>query len=241
MGSETELKFQLDPVALQQLRRHPLLGRLKQEKARTRLEKSAYFDTAEGHLRAQGAVLRIRTIGRRRIQTLKTTDEKAGAWSRNEWEWDIFDDVPDLRLLTDTPLAETIGQTNLQAVFSTEIRRTTYLLSEPGWTVELALDQGQVLAGPYSAPVTEAELELKSGDADHLFQLALSLTQNLSARLSLLTKAKRGFALLEQAPLTSSKARTISLDGAMNATAALRQIALSCIAHFVTNQDYLAM
>lgn len=240
MGSETELKFRLDEASLDRLKRHPLIRRLKQGAAVTRQENSVYFDTPENHLRQLRSVLRVRSIGRRRVQTLKTSSDDAGPWTRHEWQWDIFDDLPDCRLLETTPIAHGFPYARLQPIFSTEIRRTTVLLGENGWQLELVLDRGTVRAGDRSSPVSEAELELKSGDIANLFRLALDLFAGIPNRLSLVTKSERGFALVDQSTPRPVKASTVQLDPSLTSGEACRTIAQGCIGQLVANQEALA-
>lgn len=82
MSTETELKLEIDVAAMRRLRRHAALKELKRAQPRTRFQKSVYFDTPDFHLRDNEVVLRVRHIGRRRIQTLKTMGEcLGGAWA----------------------------------------------------------------------------------------------------------------------------------------------------------------
>ncbi|HIJ62467.1 MAG TPA: CHAD domain-containing protein [Rhodospirillaceae bacterium] len=240
MGNETELKFRLDKPASERLRRHPLIRRLKHGKAVTRQEKSVYFDTPGNDLRSRQSVLRVRSIGGRRVQTLKSADPSGAAWTRHEWQWDIYDDQPDCRLLASTPLSMDFPSSRLQPVFSTEIRRTTVVFGEADWQIEMVLDHGIVRAGSLTCPVNEAELELKAGDPAILFRVAQDLFGNIPAVLSLATKAERGFALLDQAAPKPVKAQAVALAKDQSSAAAFRRIALSCIGQLVANQEILA-
>ena len=69
MGQETELKLQLAPSDLLRLKRHPLVQRLKRGRPQTKQLKSVYFDGEDFRLRSSGVALRVRHVGRRRIQT----------------------------------------------------------------------------------------------------------------------------------------------------------------------------
>lgn len=240
MGYETELKFRLDKAALDRLRRHPLIRRLKRRSAITRQEKSVYFDTGDGYLRAHQSVLRVRSVGQRRVQTLKSVDLRGGAWRRHEWQWEIFDDLPDCRLLENTPFANAFPYARLQPIFSTEIRRTTVLLGAPGWQVECAFDEGSVRAGDQTCPVNEVELELKEGDTGALFQLAQDLFREVPGILSPVTKSERGFALLDRSGPKPAKAMPVVLDPGLTSAEAFRRIALSCVNQLLANQDTLA-
>ncbi|HVI49844.1 MAG TPA: CHAD domain-containing protein [Candidatus Sulfotelmatobacter sp.] len=244
MSIETELKLQLDPSGLEKLKRHPLVQTLKQGRPQTKLQKSVYFDTADFRLRAEGVVLRVRHIGRRRIQTVKTMGTCiGGAWARDEWECEITGDVPDFAPLAETPLADLFAEDGLAAslrpAFATEINRTTYCLGDGVWEVELALDRGQLVTAQGSAPVCEAELELKAGPPRHLFELALALQADLPARLMTATKASRGYRLADGSQPQPQKGVSPDLSADATAAEAFRAIAHACAGQLLMNQDCL--
>jgi inorganic triphosphatase YgiF len=245
MASETELKLRLDAETLKKLRRHPLIATLKSQRPVTRRQKSVYFDSPDHRLQAENLVLRVRHIGHRRIQTLKTTGVfQGGSWVRGEWESDIGGDLPEWLPLTATGLPLFSGADDLTAslrpLFTTDIRRTTYLLSNEDWDVELALDDGAILAEDRSQPVCEAELELKRGHPSHLFDLALALQQGLPIQVMTATKAARGFALYRQNAPTPRKAEPLSMLPAQTVGEAFRTIARSCFRQLLQNQECLA-
>lgn len=244
VGLETELKLRLDPAGLRRLRRHPMVQALKLGRPLTRLQKSVYFDTEAFLLRRQEMVLRVRHIGRRRLQTVKTSGACiGGAWARDEWENEITGDFPELALLADTPLAALFTTAEsaraLRPVFTTEVTRTIYLLGADDWQVELALDEGQVVAAQGSMPIAEAELELKAGAPHRLFELALALQADLPARVMTATKSSRGYQLAEGRKLKPQKGGTPALAETDSAATAFQAIVQSCLGQLLTNQDCL--
>lgn len=244
MSVETELKLQLEPDGMRRLRRHPLVLALKRGRPTTRLQKSVYFDTDDFRLRDLGVMLRVRHIGRRRIQGLKTVgDCLGGAWARQELETEITGDVPDYSQFHDTEWAALFADpgltSGLRPVFCTEVRRSIYDLGGEDWTVELAIDEGQLVAAQGSAPILEAELELKSGDPKQLFELALKLHGDISARLLTASKSQRGYALVEGRRPSPQKAEPLALPLGCTAAQAFRFIARSCIGQILVNQDCL--
>src|SRR6516225_4977367 len=92
---EVELKLELGGTGAANLARS--LDRLGAVRiGRDRLI-SVYFDTAAKTLRRHGVVLRVRTVGSRRIQTIKQASTKmAGFFDRFEWESEICGEAPDL-------------------------------------------------------------------------------------------------------------------------------------------------
>jgi hypothetical protein len=87
-GQEIELKLELDPADLNGLQQNPRIRELSTGRAETRQLRSVYFDTPALDLAARGIGLRVRTIGRQRIQTVKTRGGGGGGglFVRGEFE-----------------------------------------------------------------------------------------------------------------------------------------------------------
>jgi triphosphatase len=184
----------------------------------------------------------VREIGGRWIQTVKGGAEgAAGLHEREEYEWPLPGAKPDLALLAGTPLEKQITDTRvsrgLGPVFRTEFHRTAQPLAWPdGTRAELALDVGTIQAGARSEPISEVEMELQAGDLTHLFDVARALATDLSLRLGHASKAERGYALARLVKRAPVKQKRIALDPAMPAAAALRRIALACMAQMQANE-----
>jgi triphosphatase len=78
---EIELKLRIDPQDIGALRNHPCFAMVLPDPIRETLN-SVYFDTDNRFLYKHGSTLRVRHIGERRVQTVKT----AGFLERSEWE-----------------------------------------------------------------------------------------------------------------------------------------------------------
>jgi len=79
MGTEIELKFDVEPEARRALASVPALA----GRPRRTLMRSIYFDTPEALLASRGMALRLRREGRRWVQTLKAgTSGTGGVHSR---------------------------------------------------------------------------------------------------------------------------------------------------------------
>lgn len=243
MTTETELKLALEPRALERLRRHPVVRELKRGRGVTRTMTSVYFDTPDHRLHHAGASLRIRHVGRRRIQTLKSADGTGGGhMSRTEWEQEIATERPDAAVLRAADLAllkraEVIDR--LKPVFTTQVRRTTYRLGNGVWEAELALDHGAVEVGGRSEPLCEAELELKQGRPAHLFDLARRLMEDIPLRVTVGSKADRGYALATGERPRPVKAEPIPLTPGMTSADAFRAIGRACLRHLLVNEALL--
>jgi inorganic triphosphatase YgiF len=188
MDHEIELKFLIAPEASSEI-----LARLKGREAVRQLD-ATYFDTADHALRKAGYGLRIRDGENGRKQTLKSASS-GGVFARGEWESAVVGPEPDRDLLAKTPAAKAVNGAALIPVFATNVRRVTRLIERDGATIEAALDQGELVADDRRAGVSELELELKTGPARVLFDLARDLAAHAPLRLSLVSKAERGYAL----------------------------------------------
>jgi triphosphatase len=233
--TEIELKLEADPEALAAA---PLL----QGEREIRDLVSTYFDTPGHDLARAGYALRIRRQGERRIQTVKASGSAAaGLFVRPEWERDVEGDAPQLDAAS-SPLSQVMPAEVLDRIaplFTTEIRRTTRIVTVGEASVETALDEGVVRAGARSAPLCELELELKAGDPRALFDVARRLDEEVPLRLGVRSKSERGYALAagEQPPVF--KAEPIALDREGDARDAFAAIAQACIRQFRLNEALL--
>lgn len=244
MGNrEIELKLLADAAAIRRLRRQPWLKALQRGPGATRALRSVYFDTPDFRLAEAGVALRIRSIGRKRIQTVKTAGSSlGGAFDRGEWETEIIGDIPDrlalhatgLALLAEDGLAE-----SLQPCLVTEFKRSAVVVDSDGAAIELAFDQGEIVAGEAREPICEVELELLDGPPAALYALAARLHAAAPLRVGHANKAERGFRLLRGESLRPSKWPGSEVAHGMTAAAAFQSIARGCIAHLAANEDCL--
>lgn len=205
MNTETEIKLRVSADTLQQLTDHPLLrGRLQGEWQTVELF-NQYFDSADGQLAAARVALRLRRDGDAIIQTLKTRGNSvAGLSERNEWDWHLQQPQLDLSLLTDECWPAALAGMDLdllQPLFTTDFRRVR---GELRWEregvmvcVEAALDSGRVVAGAGEDEICELELELREGPAEAVLELALALAADVPLMPCDISKAERGYRLLQ--------------------------------------------
>lgn len=192
---EIELKLALDPARAAAFRRHPLLAGVKPVR---RQLYSLYFDTPDFDLFKARVALRLRRVDRHWVQTVKAEAGATGTLSaRPEWEVRLLGNRPDLEVLPEAARAlfRDAWLKRLAPAFVTRFQRTAWHLALPGGEVEVALDRGAILAGEAALPISEVELELKSGRPDVLFDLARALGEALPFTLEARSKAQRGYAL----------------------------------------------
>lgn len=237
---EIELKLAFDPAEAGRLKRH--LGRtLTARKPKRQTLVSVYFDTPDQTLREAGVSFRVRRVGRRLVQTVKSGNgASAGLFDRGEWEHQIGKMQPDLDAAKDTPLGPLIDSADaLRPVFESRILRTVYAFASDGSDVEVAFDQGHVDNGSSRAPIYELELELKRGEPAALFRLARELSEIVPLRFAVASKSDRGYALTEDSPDRTELAADVHLLPVMNCAAAFKVIAHGGLRQVAANEPHI--
>lgn len=193
MATELEIKLSVSPLAQERAVRW-LLECPGVRAGETRALVNRYFDTADGALNRARAALRVRKAGDGYLQTLKTRGEFVdGAHAREEWEWPLTGPELDLSLLAETPLSQALNPADLQVVFETNFQRQVLWQEVRGSVIEVAVDSGDIVAGPARCPLHEIEFELKSGDGKSLLDAAQALAVEVPVLLNLVSKAEQGY------------------------------------------------
>lgn len=166
---------------------------------------NSYFDTPDRRLRAARAGLRVRTVGARRIATLKyAATVRDGLFEREEWEAEVgpSDDPttwPAGELRTRT-LALLDGAALARTLTIRTLRRHIYAEHAGTRMAELSLDEGTIDVGAYTELFRELEIELLPGGVRADFDELVAL---LRAHFALVpedrSKLARGLALLDTA------------------------------------------
>jgi triphosphatase len=234
---EVELKLWVAPEDIIALRNHPdFVGSLHHPTHET-LD-STYFDSPDLFLRDHGFNLRVRHIGDKRVQTIKSTDHGVGFFARSEWEQTIEGDQPDLSGVKDTDLGRILVddvRATLKPVFETRFERTAYHLNGNGTDIVMAIDEGQILATGSSHPVSEIELELKHGSYADLFKIARDILDIVPAHLAFKSKSERGYELVEKTAVAAETACDPELSAGMTAGHAFTLVGRACLRHLVAN------
>lgn len=240
MGSEVELKLELEAGDADQLPSHPLLRRLPPRVDKLR---SVYFDTRKGKLRRHGWTLRVREANGLFTQTLKRFGPGAGLFDREEWEGAVTGPGPDASAAAGTPIAGLVNEeqfARLVPMFAVEVKRSTWLVRKAGAEVELVSDRGLVAAADRTQTFDEIELELKSGEAASLAGLAQQIGRRIPLRLGVQAKADRGFLLASGKDGCAAKAEPVVLGDRMSIAEGLAIIVSSCLKQFRLNEALVA-
>ena len=243
---EIELKFQVPPA------RRDVVDKAVAGAAgapRTRLA-AVYFDTPSRRLAGAGLALRVRKEGRRWVQTLKG----AGADGMTRFEHEVVlrgvSAAPaqaDPQLHAGTPTGDRLlgllhdaGEA-LAAQYRTDILRRSRRVRTRHGVVELAFDDGTIVAGGRRLPVCELEIESVSGSPLAVIETARRWVARHGLWLDTRSKAERGDLLARGEPFAPwAKADTARLaddvDAWQGAAAAWR----SCLVQIATNASTVA-
>lgn len=162
---------------------------------------AVYFDTPQKALNAQRIAYRVRREGNKYIATVKSGgSSKGGLHERREWNVEVKSCEGDISVFMDTDiwpkLQEVAASQPLAPLFVTAFKRLTLEIStNDGAVIEVAADQGEILAGEKQSPILEIELELKSGEPGGLLKLGAELTKEYPLLLEWRSKYYRAMEL----------------------------------------------
>ncbi|EJL90093.1 hypothetical protein PMI15_00378 [Polaromonas sp. CF318] len=236
---EIELKLRLPPDALAALRADPLWADTDTRATHQQLD-NIYFDTPQRALARARIGLRLRSDGKHWLQTAKGGGSRAGLHQRAEIEFAVAGPALEWEPLKGTAFAPVLEplKAQLQPQFQTRFQREIrHITGAAGGVIEVAIDQGDILAGERSEPLCEVELELKSGPVDDVFALALLLVERHPLVLDNRSKAERGDRLAQgAAPAPPAKAATPDTPQGDDARAAARTAIEAALAHWQANE-----
>jgi len=246
--TEIELKFQVPAQARQRVAA-AVAGRGAAPRVQ-RLQ-AAYFDTDDARLAQAGVALRLRREGRRWVQTLKADGDDALTRLEHNVERPArgaTPPAPDLSLHAGTPAGERLAAVLaghpgavLSCRYRTDIRRTCRTLRSHGARLELAFDEGRIVAGERTLPVCELEIELLGGEVAGLLATAREWVSRHGLWLDTRSKAERGTLLA--AGLTRAAARKasrVALPERIGRAAARRAVLAECLRHAAANASQVA-
>ncbi len=245
MAIETELKLRIAPGQLARLKRHALLRTHQVTRPATRRLYNIYYDTPKLELHTSGMALRLRRTGRQWLQTLKGGGSiKAGMHQRNEWEVPVKGMALDFSQLAESGEPQTAEweehlpkalRKKLQPVFVTDFSRSSRMLQWQDALIELCMDQGVVSTEQHSTPVCELELELKSGQPQQLFELALAILEIVPFELEVVSKAEHGYRLLTGYSSKPVKGAVPNFTKTDTLAEVFQTLIWSCLLHLQSN------
>ena len=227
---EIELKFLCDPNDL-----GAVLAAAPEGDDDSRELISVYFDTPDLTLQKAGVSLRVRESKGRRILTMKRGEGLA----REEYEAPLEGEGPNGEF---APLRELLSEGDaaaLKPAYNVRVTRRQRLVKYGESEIELALDQGEVSGGRRVSPISEVELELKSGEPAALFELARDLSRYAPLYLSFDTKSARGQALVAGQTVEARRKEKVNLDRAATVAQAFQAGARNALGQIAANAAVL--
>jgi triphosphatase len=238
---EIELKLGVPAESLSRLQR--LLRDQSAERAITHRVDSVYWDTESLALYRAGVALRLRQTDGGWIQTVKDRGTRqAGLFDRREDEVAVEEPVPrpervqdpSLRAALDSALA--LEGSALSPVVETDVRRSRRIVYRGEDEIEVCLDVGQVRTQAGEVPLSELELELRSGSPAALFDLALAIHERVPLRPAGADKPTVGFRLLTGEIAEPMRGRPVALARDASLDEALAEMCGSCLEQIVANE-----
>ena len=167
---------------------------------------AAYYDTADRRLAQAGMALRVRKEGPRWVQTLKAGGPNAMQRLEHNVPLRVArgtQPAADPQRHAGTPAGQALADAlapregdmtapELVELYRTDIQRRSREIAVPGGRLELAFDEGWIIAGERRVPVCELEIELLSGNPQAVIDQARHWVQSHGLWLDVHTKAHRG-------------------------------------------------
>jgi hypothetical protein len=134
-----------------------------------------------------------------------------------------------------------VKEGELRPLFKTIVRRTVIELEPRQSTrVEAAIDEGEIrgIDGNAVEPVSEIELELKSGERAALYEVALQLLDVAPLRIETRSKSERGYTLVgvDGGRPQPVQVKPVTLEVALTVEAVLQRIGRTCLTHLLWNE-----
>jgi inorganic triphosphatase YgiF len=238
-NEEIELKLLVPVGAMKRFQTAQIIARHARNRGVVRRLETIYYDTLDHALFADGLSLRVRRSGSRYVQAIKRAPEHGQPFARYEWQTPVSSLAPDLAMIpTDEirgPL-ETLSADTLRPIFATRVRRRTQQLELSDGVVEIAYDEGSIKAGEHCESLAEIELELKSGDARVLYDVAVELLDVAPLRISTQSKSDRGYSLAFGIPPKASKAKPPLITAEHTVDDIVGSLLGICQHHLLSNQ-----
>ena len=202
-NTEIELKLLLSKEDLERLLTLDFMVQAVREGSRkVRHLVSTYYDTQELTLKEHGIAYRVRDKGDGSFEaTVKTQKQSAGGLSeRLELNLPLAEAQPVLDGFAALGLGFELSELapcGVQALFTVDVQRITYILDYAGAVCELAIDKGAIRCGEKSDSIDEVEIELLEGEVQALLEIKERIAAAVTLRAEERSKFARGLALLQ--------------------------------------------
>lgn len=205
---EIELKYQIhDESDIERIFQDPYLMKIKDHKTDEEIEMHAvYFDTEDRRLYREGIAFRVRKEGLKLVATLKWNgSSEDGMHKREEINVPVSDEeklhTPDIKIFDQSEMCEVlekvVGSRTLLPVMDIFFKRRQMRLDTGKSICELSVDRGEIVAGGRTAPISELEIELYSGEESDMKALGDTVAEKYQLCAEDASKYKRGLDLMK--------------------------------------------
>lgn len=202
-NSEIEIKITMDSENLRKLLKLPIIKENTLVDSESVLNlKNIYYDTENNNLGAKRIVYRVRTTNAKEFEaTIKTEKEIVGGYSsRMEYNVALTNDKPSIKGFKEQgfpiDLEEILKGEKLEPLFTVFVERKRSLIQITANTlVEMAIDQGKIIAGTKTDLIDEVEFELMQGEKEELIAFIELLKEKIVFKGESKSKFKRGLDL----------------------------------------------
>ena len=157
--------------------------------------RTTYYDTPTEQFSARHCTLRCRLENEVSVCTLKMP---TGGIGRREWEVECrhIEDAMDMLCKLGAPQEICdLAKEGLVPICGARFDRIAKLIKAEGCVVELALDEGVLVAADRQIPLCEVEVELKDGDAQACVAFAKEMAESVGLTPEKKSKFRRALDL----------------------------------------------
>ena len=190
MGREFELKFAGSPKVLEAIA-------ARYGDFETIAMETTYYDTPARVLSDRHITLRRRMENGVAVCTVKTPNPDG---SRGEWETECDDIAAGIEMLCKLGAPSKLlllTRQGVEEICGARFTRRAKQIRGENFEAELALDRGVLLGGGKEIPLSEVEVELKSGDEAAAVAFAMDLAKEFGLRPEKKSKFRRALSLTE--------------------------------------------
>ncbi|MDR3561615.1 MAG: CYTH and CHAD domain-containing protein [Negativicutes bacterium] len=242
--TEVELKLRLlDPLVWTSVAKAPIFADLNAPEPVDEQLDACYYDTSDHALLQAGVAFRIRKEDNQWIATVKAGGSSAGGLHRRqEWNVVIAEPQPSIEPFQATEagplLTQLLGDSPLAPLFRSIFdRRKTQFAAPDGSQIELAIDQGLLIAGERQEAFAEIELELKTGNPASLLAIGTELSRLFPLTVEPRSKFFRGLCLAGLEESSSFTERQTHWNTATTAGQVFRELLTDQLHQIFTAQE----
>ncbi len=204
---EIEMKYGIgDKETAESIWGDEYLSSMEEPESREKvLMKAAYFDTDDYILSKNDIAMRVRMEGNRIVATLKWGGKSEGGLHiRGEINVPVNDQAcfinPDPQIFSESEVGQEllslIGFKSVHSIIETNFIRSRFRVDDGNGIMEISIDQGEIITAEGTAPISELEIELFSGEQESLEEITKKIAGKYGLEAESKSKYARGLELL---------------------------------------------